>query len=205
MKALLGKKLGMTRVFKPDGEAVAVTVVAAGPCTVAQLKTPENDGYSAVQLAYDPIEARKLTKPQIGHFAKAGKGTFRILREVRDFGEELAVGAELRADLFAKGDVVDIVGTSKGRGFAGVQKRYGFKGGRATHGSGFHRAPGSIGMRQDPGHTVKGKKMPGHMGDRRITIRNSEIVDVLADRGLLLIKGTVPGARDGLVMIRATR
>lgn len=205
MKALLGKKLGTTRVFKADGEVVAVTVVAAGPCTVTQLKTADRDGYEAVQLAFDAIEPRKANKARAGHFAKAGKGAFRFLREVRGEGAELKLGDELRAELFEKGDVVHVTGTSKGRGFAGVHKRWGFKGGRATHGSMFHRQPGSIGNRQDPGHVVKGKKLPGHMGDRRVTVRNLEVVDVLADRGWLLIKGSVPGAKNGLVMIRAAR
>ncbi|MBZ0253014.1 MAG: 50S ribosomal protein L3 [Candidatus Methylomirabilis sp.] len=203
MKALLGTKRGMTRVFTEDGRQVGVTVVEVGPCVVTQVKTARTDGYEAVQIAYGPVEARKAGKALIGHFGKAGKGTFRHVREVRGAGEGLALGSELTAGVFAKGDRVDVTGKSKGRGFAGVFKRFNFGGGKATHGSMFHRAPGSIGMRQDPGKVAKGKKLPGHMGDKRVTTRNLEVVEVLADKGVLLIRGSVPGAPNGLVFVQA--
>lgn len=203
MKALLGTKRGMTRVFTEDGRQVGVTVVEVGPCVVTQVKTKETDGYEAVQIAYGAVEARKVAKALIGHFGKAGKGAFRHVREVRGAGAGLALGAELKADVFAAGDRVDVTGKSKGRGFAGVFKRFNFGGGKATHGSMFHRAPGSIGMRQDPGKVAKGKKLPGHMGDERVTTRNLEVVGVLADKGVLLIRGSVPGAPNGLVFVQA--
>jgi len=203
MKALMGRKVGMTRIFTAEGRAVPVTVVQAGPCVVTQVKTVETDGYEAVQLGFDRVAERKVTKPLNGHMAKAGKGSFRFLREVRRADEDLpALGDELGVEVFAKGDKIHVTGKTKGRGFQGVMKRHNYKGGRATHGSRFHRRPGSIGMCQDPGKTLKGKALPGHMGDKRVTVKSLEVVDVLPDKGVILVKGAVPGGKAGVLFIR---
>ena len=200
---LLGKKLGMTQVFREDGRAEPVTAVEAGPCVVTQVKTTTKDGYEAVQLGFG--EARRLTKPMEGHLRHTGK--FRHLREMpaRDL-TEVQVGQRVDASLFQPGDLVDVTGTSKGRGFAGVVKRHGFHGGPKTHGqSDRHRAPGSIGGGTSPGRVFKGKKMAGHMGNARVTTRGLEVIQVDAERNLLLIKGAVPGARNGLLVIRQAK
>lgn len=200
---LLGKKLGMTRIFTEDGRWIDVTVLEAGPCTVVQRKTKENDGYDAVQLGFGEVKEKRCNKPQLGHFRSAGVEPKRTLREVRVSSEsELKAGDELKADIFSAGDRVDISGTSKGKGFAGVIKRHGFKGGPGGHGSHFHRAPGSIGQSADPSKVYKNKKMPGHMGNRRITVKNLEVVTVDAVKNLLMVRGSVPGATGGLVMVR---
>ena len=182
---ILGKKLGMTRVFTDDGRWIVVTVLEAGPCTVVQRKTKEADGYSAVQLGFGDLKESKCNRPQTGHFAKAGVAPKKILREMRvDDGNELNPGDEVKADMFAIGDRVDISGTSKGKGFAGVIKRYGFGGGPGGHGSHFHRTPGSIGQSADPAKVYKGKKLPGHMGNKNVTVQNVEIVNVDADKNI---------------------
>ncbi len=202
-KGLIGRKLGMTQVFSEEGAAIPVTVIEAGPCVVIQKKTRETDGYDAVQLGFGRKKQKKITKPLQGHFRQADKGFFRILREFRiDNPEEYDVGSELNADIFAVGDYVDIVGTSKGKGFAGGMKRHGFKGGRATHGSMFHRAPGSIGASADPSRVLKGKKLPGHMGDHRVTVQNLVVFGVRSERNLILVKGSIPGSMNGFVMIK---
>jgi large subunit ribosomal protein L3 len=202
-KGLIGRKLGMTQVFSDEGAAVPVTVIEAGPCVVIQKKTRETDGYDAVQIGFGRKKPKRTTKPLQGHFKKADKGFFRILREFRvnDIGA-YEVGAELNAGIFAVGDYVDIVGTSKGRGFAGGVKRHGFKGGRATHGSMFHRAPGSIGASADPSRVLKGTKLPGHMGDRRVTVQNLQVFGVRPERNLILVKGSVPGSMNGFVLVK---
>ncbi len=193
----------MTQVFSDEGGAVPVTVIEAGPCVVIQKKTKETDGYDAIQLGFGRKKQKGVTKPLQGHFKKADKGFFRTLCEFRiDSPEDYEVGAELKADIFAVGDYVDIVGTSKGRGFAGGVKRHGFKGGRATHGSMFHRAPGSIGASADPSRVYKGTKLPGHMGDKRVTIQNLMIYGVRPERNLLLVRGSVPGSANGTVIIK---
>ena len=202
-RGLLARKIGMTNVFDENGKSIPVTVLRAGPCTVAQLKTAEKDNYSAAQLAFEPIRAKLLTKPQLGHLEKKGLQPHRILKEFRDFGMDLEVGQVLKADVFNAGDTVKVSGVSKGKGFAGVMKRHGFGGGRATHGSHFHRAPGSLGATSTPSRVFKGKKLPGHAGVKNTTIINAKIVQVDAENDLLLVKGAVPGARTSLVRIEA--
>jgi large subunit ribosomal protein L3 len=200
---LLGRKVGMMQIFGPTGEVVPVTVVAAGPCVVTQIRTPERDGYSAVQIGFEEVPARKVKRPQQGHLKGAGK-LLRILREFSaDTPDEHSVGEIINVELFQAGQKVDIAGTSKGRGFAGVVKRHGFRGGPKTHGqSDRHRAPGSIGAGTTPGRVWKGQKMAGRMGGKRVTVQNLEVVEVVADKNLLLVRGSVPGARNGLVYIR---
>ncbi len=200
---LLGKKIGMTRLFTEDGRWIEVTVLETGPCTVVQRKTRDKDGYDAVQLGFGEVKEKRLKKPQLGHFEKAGVAPRRTLREFRVAEDsELKTGDELKVDLFTAGERVDVVGNSKGKGFAGVIKRHGFKGGPGGHGSHFHRTPGSIGQSADPAKVYKNKRMPGHMGNRRVTAQNLEVVNVDSDRNLLLVRGAVPGANGGLVMVR---
>ncbi len=201
-KGLIGKKLGMTQVFSLDG-AVPVTAIQAGPCTVIQKKSAKSDGYEALQLGFGRKKAKNVTKPLQGHFKKADKGIFQVLREFRvDSTETYEVGKEITVDIFEVGDFVDIIGVSKGKGFAGAVKRHGFKGGRMTHGSMFHRAPGSIGASADPSRVFKGKKLPGHLGDRRVTVQNLQIFGVRPEKNLLLVKGAVPGCTNGILLIR---
>jgi large subunit ribosomal protein L3 len=203
MKALLGKKLGMTQIFDEKDKVIPVTVIEAGPCVVTQVKTPEIDGYAAVQLGYGDIEERKVNKPLMGHFAKAKVKPKRHLAEFRAKKPvEYRVGDELKVDIFEVGKKADVTGISKGKGFAGVVKRWGFRGGPGSHGSHFHRAPGSIGAAATPSKVAKGRKMPGHMGNRRVTVKNLEIVKVDPEQNLLFIKGAVPGARGSLVLIK---
>ncbi|MFP6615092.1 MAG: 50S ribosomal protein L3 [Candidatus Hydrogenedentota bacterium] len=199
---LLGKKVGMTRLFTEDGRWIEVTVLEAGPCSVVQRKTVETDGYSAVQIGFGDIKESRCKKPAAGHFAKVGVSPKRTLKEVRVPNDaEVNTGDEVKADIFAIGDRVDIVGTSKGRGFAGVIKRHGFAGGPGGHGSHFHRAPGSIGQSADPAKVYKNKRMPGHFGTAKTTVQNLEVVNVDSDRNLLIVRGSVPGANGGLVMV----
>jgi large subunit ribosomal protein L3 len=202
--ALLGKKLGMTSVYTEDGEFVPVTVIELGPCTVVQVKTEETDGYTALQLGFDERKPKNVTQPLRGHYAKAGTGTKRFLREVGWDGEdEIEAGQELKADLFADVLKVDVVGTTKGKGFQGVVKRHGFAGGPASHGQGDRlRAPGSIGQSAYPARVLKGTRMPGHMGNERMTVRNLKVVRVDAERNALLVRGPVPGCRSGYVIVR---
>lgn len=200
---IIGKKLGMTQVFDAEGKVIPVTVIEAGPCIVVQRKTVRNDGYDAVQLGFGPKKAHRAGKPMIGHFRKAGKGAFGALQEVKvPTDSPLDAGAEVHVDMFKEGDVVDVTGNSKGRGFAGVIKRWNFKGGRATHGSMFHRAPGSIGASAWPSRVIKNMKMAGHYGDERVTTLNLKVVGVQPEKNLLLVRGAVPGARNSLVFVR---
>ena len=200
---ILGKKLGMTQVFDTEGKVFPVTVIEAGPCTMIQRKTAQRDGYEAVQIGFGAARAHKVDKPMLGHFQKAGKGTFRALQEIRLEGSEpLDVGAEIKVDIFKEGDVVDVTGHSKGRGFSGVIKRWNFKGGRATHGSMFHRAPGSIGASAYPSRVIKNMKMAGRYGNERVTILNLRVVGVEPEKNLLLVRGAVPGAKNSLVYVR---
>jgi large subunit ribosomal protein L3 len=202
-KGRVGKKLGMTQVFWDDGSVIPVTAIEAGPCVVVQKKATDVDGYDAIQLGFDRLKEKTVTKPLRGHFEKAGKGCFRILREFKlESANDYEVGAELRADLFKVGDYIDVVGTTKGRGFAGVVKRHGFRGGRATHGSMFHRAPGSIGASAWPSRVFKGKRLPGHMGNRRQTVQNLMVVSVRPEKNLILVKGSVPSSTNGIVLIK---
>jgi large subunit ribosomal protein L3 len=204
--AIIGRKAGMTRIFRDDGVSVPVTVISVEPNRVTQVKTVENDGYRALQVTTGSRRAARVTRPLAGHYAKAGSEAGRGLWEFRlheGEGEEVKVGSEIRVDLFEAGQSVDVTGISVGKGFAGVIKRHNFSTQDATHGNSLsHRAPGSIGQNQTPGRVVKGKKMAGHMGAERRTVQNLEIVRVDAERNLLLIKGAVPGARGGDVIIR---
>lgn len=200
---LLGKKIGMTQVFDENNRLVPVTVIEAGPCPVTQVKTSEKDGYSAVQIGFRAQKEHRLSKAALGHFKKAGVEPLAELREFRVENEgELNVGDVLTVEKFEAGQKIDVIGTSKGRGFQGVVKRYGFAGGPASHGSMFHRRGGSYGMCQWPGHVIKGKKMPGHMGDVQRTVQNLTVVKVIADKNLILVKGSIPGSRGSLVSVR---
>ena len=207
-QGVLGEKLGMTQVFDANNRIIPVTVVKAGPCVVTQIRTPEKDGYSAVQIAYGAIDPRKVNKPEAGHFAKAGVPPRRYLVEIRtDDVSSYSVGQEITADVFApEGDKplrVDVVGTSKGKGYAGVMKRHNFKGLGAGHGvQRKHRSPGSIGACATPARVFKGTRMAGRMGHVRTTTQNLTIHAIDAERGLLLIKGAVPGPRGGMVLVR---
>jgi large subunit ribosomal protein L3 len=209
MKGILGKKVGMTQVFNDHGEAVPVTVIEAGPCFVAQIKTVERDGYSAVQLGFEETKPKHLTQPQLKHLQKSELPALRHLRELRiTDGESVGFqeGQQLTVDIFEEGDLVDVTGTSKGRGFAGVVKRYGFRGGPKTHGqSDRWRAPGSVGACTTPGRVFKGKRMPGRMGGERVTTQGLQVVLVDPERNLLAIKGSVPGSKNGLLLIREAR
>jgi len=203
MRGLIGKKLGMTTIFGEDGKSLPVTLVEAGPCRVVQVKTPERDGYSALQLGFEPIKEKKTTKPLLGHFKSAGVPIYRILREFRDWGEEMKVGTEIKASIFSPGEAVDVVGISKGKGFMGVVKRYGFRGGPKTHGqSDRHRAPGSIGASSSPSRVYKGTKMAGKTGGKRVTVRNSLLVKLIPEKNLLAIRGPLPGPPHSYLIIR---
>jgi large subunit ribosomal protein L3 len=202
MKGILGKKIGMTRLFDDTGNSVAATLIEAGPCVVVQVKTQEKDGYSAIQLGYVERNEKKVTKPLMGHFKKAKINPLKILKEFRDLDGEFKEGDKILVDIFSPGEQVKVSGLSKGRGFAGVVKRYGFHGGPKTHGqSDRHRTPGSIGQSATPKRVFKGIKMAGRMGHERKSIRNLEVLKVLPDRNLLLVKGAVPGARNSIVEI----
>ena len=203
-KAIIGKKIGMTQVFNADGKVVPVTVVEAGPCTVIQKKTVEKDGYEAVQVGFAPLKDKHTTKPLKGHFAKAGAEAKKYLREFRlSDTSALNLNDEIRADIFAEADKVDVIGISKGKGYAGVIKRHNASRLKETHGTGpVHRHPGSMGACSTPSRVLKGKKLPGHMGVDRVTVLNLEIVKVDAERNILLIKGAIPGAKGGIVTVR---
>ena len=201
MAGIIGRKIGMTRVFDDSGSQVPVTVVEAGPCPVTQIKTPESDGYAAVQLGFGVRKAKHASKAQVGHASKAGlEGAPRLLREFTQV-DDVELGQELTVEQFEPGDRVRITGTSKGRGFQGVVKRYGFKGRPGGHGHPGSRTPGSMGPGTDPSRVIKGKKLPGRMGGARTTIRNLQVVKVDGERNLLFIKGGIPGARDTFVLI----
>ena len=208
VNALIGRKIGMAQVFTETGEAVGVTVLQVGPNFVSQIKTVGRDGYDAVQLGF--ADARKLSKPELGHLKKASLNGLRHLHEVEAAGEPVELGQEIGAGVFEKGERVDVTvgavaGTagSKGKGFAGTVKRHGFAGGPKTHGqSDRHRAPGSIGASSTPGRVFKGMRMSGQMGNKRRTVLNLEVVDVMADRNLVLVKGGVPGAKNGIIVVR---
>ncbi|MCR4403403.1 MAG: 50S ribosomal protein L3 [Firmicutes bacterium] len=202
-KGILGRKLGMTQVFGEDGEVIPVTAIEAGPCVVVQKKTKDTDGYSAIQLGFEDIREGLLTKPERGHFKRAHVKPRRYLREIRVKEDDGSydVGAEIKVDIFNKGDRVDVIGTSLGKGFAGVIKRWNFKRGPMAHGSMYHRRVGSLGA-TDPARVFKGRKLPGRMGARRVTIQNLEILKVDPERNLLLVKGSVPGRRGGLLLVK---
>ncbi len=202
-KGLIGKKLGMTQIFADDGRRIPVTVVEAGPCVVLQKKTAAKDGYNAIQLGFEQKEASRSTRPLVGHCKAAGQGVFCNFRELRiDDVDRYNVGDQITADIFAPGDVIDVTGTSIGKGFQGVMKRWGFKGGRSSHGSRFHRAPGSIGCSATPSRVFKNKKMPGQMGNKTVTVQKLQVVRVDASDNLLMIKGAIPGSTNALVLIK---
>ena len=202
---IIGRKIGMTQIFLGDGSVVPATVIEAGPCKVVQKKTKEKDGYDALQLGFLPKNEKRVKKPLAGHFKKAGTGSFYLLREFRMEnvgGYEL--GQEVTLNLFKPGDVVDVTGLSKGRGFAGVIKRHGFHGFPASHGTHeYFRHGGSVGMHSYPARVFKGMKMPGHYGNERVTVQNIRVIDVKEDQNLILLQGGVPGARHGFVFIRS--
>jgi large subunit ribosomal protein L3 len=208
VNGIIGKKIGMTQVFEEDGTVTPVTVIKAGPCVVVQKKTVSTDGYNAVQLGLvEERPPRRVNKPLEGHFKRAGVPPTCVLREVRidESDEGTKVGDKVLVDIFAENDLVDIVGRSKGRGFAGFVKRHGFGGGRATHGSMFHRAPGSIGASAFPSRVIKGTRMAGHMGNERKTIKNLRVVAVDVENNLLLVRGAVPGPNGAYVLIKKAR
>jgi large subunit ribosomal protein L3 len=209
---ILGKKIGMTQVFRADGQVVPVTLLKAGPCTVVQRKTPATDGYDAVQLGLSEfIKPKRINKPRTGHLAKAGAQGAKFLREFRldrttvAGAGDLKTGDQVLVSDFKPKDMVDVIGISKGRGFAGVVKRHHFRGGEGSHGSMFHRAPGSIGASSFPSRVVPGMRMGGHMGDEQVTVRNLEIIDVDTEDNVLVVKGAVPGPNGGYVVVRRSK
>jgi len=206
LKGLIGKKVGMTQIFDDAGSAVPVTLIEAGPCYVTQMRMPEKDGYSAIQLGFEEAKTKRLTGGQLGHLKRNNYPPLRFLREFRVREPEINEGDKLTVDVFSLGDYVDVIGTSKGKGFAGGMKRYGFRGGPKTHGqSDRQRSPGSRGSGTTPGRVWKGARGPGHMGNDRVTIHNLKVVLIDAERNLLGVRGAVPGAKGGLLMIKEAR
>lgn len=203
MKGILGRKIGMTQIFDGQGQAVPVTVIEAGPCIVTQVRTVVKDGYSAVQLSFGATKESRINKPLKGQLVKSKAKAVKHLVELRlDNGDEFTLGQVIKADIFATGDGVDVIGVSKGKGFTGVVKRWGFRGGPASHGSHFHRAPGAIGMCATPSRVHKGAKMPGRHGNSRVTVQNLKVVQVEPEVNLLLIRGAVPGPTGNLVIVK---
>ena len=204
-KAILGKKIGMTQIFTEDGLVIPVTVIEAGPVTVVQKKTVETDGYNAIQVGYVDAKDKALTKPEKGHFAKAGVAGKRVLKEFRlEDDSAYNVGDSIKADVFAEGDKIDVTGISKGHGYAGTVKRWGTHRGPMTHGSGYHRGVGSMGACSTPSRVMKNKRLPGHMGVEQVTVQNLDVVKVDADKNIILVKGAVPGPKGGIITIRNT-
>ncbi|MGM9551742.1 MAG: 50S ribosomal protein L3 [Clostridia bacterium] len=205
-KAIIGKKLGMTQVFSPEGKLIPVTVIEAGPCTVVQKKTIEKDGYEAIQVGFGEVSPKRVTKPLQGHFNKAGVPFKKTLKEFRL--EDISgyeVASEIKCDIFAEGEKVDVTGVSKGKGYAGVIKRHGFARLKETHGTGpVHRHPGSMGACSTPSRVMKGKKLPGHMGHKQVTVLNLDVVKVDSERNLILVKGAIPGPKGSVVSVRNT-
>ena len=205
MKNILGRKIGMTQIFRENGEVVPVTVVEAGPLYVVQKKTVEKDGYNAIQVGFENVKEKKINRPTKGHFDKGNVEYKKYLREFRvENPEEFQIGQEIKVNVFAEGDKVDVIGISKGKGTQGVIKRHGFARGRETHGSKFHRMPGGMGASAYPGKVFKGHRMGGRMGNERVTVQNLEVVRVDVDKNLILIRGAIPGAKKGLVTIKET-
>ena len=203
-KGLIGKKIGMTQIFDEEGRVIPVTAIEAGPCTVVQVKTEETDGYNAIQLGYGEVKEYKVNKPVKGHYAKSNLTPKKHLREFRIDSIENKVGDELKADVFATGEKLDIQGTSKGKGFQGVIKRHGQSRGPMGHGSMYHRRPGSMGSTSTPGRVFKGKKLPGHMGHVTVTIQNLEVVKVDLDKNVILVKGSVPGPKGTILKLKSS-
>ena len=201
-KGILGKKIGMTQIFEENGNVIPVTAIQAGPCVVIQKKTKENDGYSAIQLGYGEAKQKQVTKPEKGHFLKVNLTLKKYLKEFRlENSEDYSVGDEIKADIFNAGEKIDISGISKGKGFQGVIKRHNAHRGPMEHGSMYHRRPGSMGATTTPGRVFKGKKLPGHMGNEKVTIQNLTVVNIDAEKNILLVKGAVPGQKGGLLYI----
>ena len=205
MKTIIGKKVGMTQIFDEKGKVIPVTVIEAGPCLVAQVKSVETDGYNAIQLGFGDVKESKLNKPEKGHFAKAKLALKKHLREFRlDSVDGVNVGDEIKVDTFQAGDKIDVQGTSKGKGFQGVIKRHGQSRGPMGHGSMYHRRPGSMGPTSTPGRVFKGKKLPGHMGRVPVTIQNLDVVKVDLDKNAILVKGSVPGAKGAILKLKTS-
>ena len=202
MKAIIGTKIGMTQIFDEKGNVIPVTAIQAGPCVVAQVKEIETDGYNAIQLGFGEVKEKHMNKPEKGHFAKAGIENKKHLREFRVDSIDVKVGDEVKADVFQAGEKIDVQGTTKGKGFQGVIKRHGQSRGPMGHGSMYHRRPGSMGPTSTPGRVFKGKKLPGHMGVQTVTIQNLDVVRVDTDKNVILVKGSVPGAKGSLLKIR---
>ena len=201
-KGILGKKLGMTRIFQ-EGKVIPVTVIEAGPCVVTQIKTKENDGYDAIQVGFSPVKEKNVNKPAKGHFAKAGVAPTRYLREFRvDNVADYTVGQEIKLDIFEDGELVDVIGKTKGKGFAGMIKKNNFHRGPMAHGSKYHRGPGSLGA-MGPARVFKGRPLPGRMGGNRVTVQNLTVAKVDVDKNVILVKGAIPGAKKGLVTVRS--
>lgn len=203
-KCILGKKIGMTQIFTEDGTLIPVTVIKAGPVTVVQKKTADTDGYNSIKVGFEDVNEKKVNKPTMGQFTKAGVSPKKYLKEFRiENVDAFQVGQEIKVqDMFNEGDRVDVSGVSKGKGFQGTVKRFGTSRGPMAHGSGYHRGAGSMGSNSDPSRVFKGKKLPGHMGNENVTVQNLTVVRVDAERGLLLVKGAVPGAKGGLLIIK---
>ncbi len=207
IEGLIGKKIGMTQIFDEDGKVIPVTAIKLGPCVVVQKRTIDRDGYEAVQIGFveENKKIKNITKPMKGHFKRAGVSPVKVLKEFKPLGniDDVKLGDKITFDkIFQINEKVDVTGKSKGKGFQGVMKRYGFHGGRATHGSMFHRAPGSIGASAYPSRVIKGKKMPGHMGDKKVTVKNLELVGMYPDKNVVLLKGAVPGYSGSYVFVR---
>ncbi len=205
-KAIIGKKVGMTQIFDEAGKAIPVTVIEAGPCVVVQKKTADKEGYDSVQLGYKDVAEKKLTKPEVGHFKKAGTGIMKYLKEFKlDNAAELNVGDVIKADTFAEGDRVDVTGVSKGKGYAGVVKRWNCHSQQHTHGVGpVHRSVGSMGANTDPSRVMPGKKMAGHLGSEQVTVQNLDVIKVDPEVNLIAVRGAVPGPKGGIVFIKNT-
>ncbi|MCE3222766.1 MAG: rplC [Nitrospira sp.] len=200
---LLGKKLGMTQIYD-ESVLESVTVIEAGPCRVVAIKTKERDGYEAIQLSFGEVKDRKLSRAELGHLKKQQAPASRVLREFPKVGD-VAVGETVKVDMFKKGDWVDVVGVSKGKGFQGVMKRHNYSGGPESHGSMFHRAPGSIGASSYPSRVWKNKALPGHMGDERVTVQRLKVIDARPEENLLFVRGAVPGGQNGLLIVRKSK
>jgi large subunit ribosomal protein L3 len=206
LKGLIGKKIGMTQIFDENGAAIPVTIIEAGPCYVTQICTPEKEGYSAVQLGFDEVKPKRISGGELGHLKKSDIPPLRILREFKTKDPQVKEGDKVSVDLFAVGEAVDVVGVSKGKGFAGAVKRYHFRGGPKTHGQSDRlRAPGSRGSGTTPGRVYKGSRGPGHMGDDRVTAQNLKVVLVDPERNLIGVRGSIPGGRNGIVMVKEAR
>lgn len=205
MKLIIGKKIGMTQIFTENGAVVPVTVVEAGPMSVVQKKTTDKEGYNAIQVGFGKVKENRINKPLKGHFDKANVEYAKVLKEVPvENIDEYEIGQELKVDIFSEGDMVDVTGTSKGKGTAGVIKRHGFSRGRETHGSKFHRAPGGLSAGTYPGRVFKGHKMAGRMGNERVTVQNLEVIKIDTEKNLIVVKGAIPGPKRGLVTIKTT-